>query len=357
VALFEGTWRKFRNEDGANEYMDIALEAANAVINSGQYGLFTGAGAESYLKLFDEQGDNTPECILDRRYESLVNGHDFTYRMQLNGFLPTKRLADMYLCTDGLPVDRSPLFQGYEKRTSEFENRDPRMTQTIMIPGTLSYAYLHSGQIENWPFYPQGVYTTGYIIYKYVLQNPDYQMPPYNRQQTSDRHIIRYAEVLLILAEALYEKNGSISDDDLNKTVNLLRQRAGMPTPLTNAFVTANGLNMRDELRRERTVELALEGFRRDDLRRWKTAETELVKAIRGIKIVGTEWTEPILVAGEDKNPYGLEAWQSRADAEGFLIGEAASARANFNPAKHYLLPLPAKEIQLNPNLQQNPGW
>jgi hypothetical protein len=277
--------------------------------------------------------------------------------MQQDGYLPTKQLADMYLCLDGLPVGQSPLFKGYQTLTSEFDNRDPRMPQTIMIPGTVCYAVLFSEPLEHWPFNPDRVYTTGYIINKYVAQNPNYQMPPNHSQQTFDHHIIRYAEVLLIYAEALYEKNGSISDDDLNKTINLLRQRAGLTTPLTNAFVSANNLNMRDEIRRERTVELALEGFRWDDLRRWKTAETELTKAIRGIKIVGTGWAEPILVTGEDRNPYKTPEWQSRTDAEGFIISESVSGRSTFNPEKNYLKPIPAKEIQLNPNLQQNPNW
>lgn len=109
----------------------------------------------------------------------------------------------------------------------------------------------------------------------------------------------RYAEVLLILAEALYEKNGQITDDQLDITINDLRNRANMPH-LTNAFVSANGLNMLEEIRRERTVELAFEGYRRDDLRRWGTAETVLPLAIRGVKFVGTEYQQkfPELVIG-----------------------------------------------------------
>jgi hypothetical protein len=356
IALFEGTWRKFRNDPGANEYLDIAIEAAGTVINSGQYTLFTAQGAESYRKLFIDEGDNAPECILDRRYETLVNAQSFSRECQQLGYLPTKQLADMYLCTDGLPVTKSPLFQGYKTRSSEFENRDPRMMQTIMIPGTVCYAIMFPEPVAHWPFYPDRIYTTGYIMYKYISQNPDMQVA-YIYEHSFDHHIIRYAEVLLIYAEALFEKNGSISDDDLNKTINLLRQRAGLPTLLTNTFVSANGLDMREEIRRERTVELALEDFRRDDLRRWKTAETELKKAIRGIKIVGTEWTDPILISGEDRNPFKSPELQSRTDAEGFIVSEAASARSSFNPEKHYLRPIPAKEIQLNPNLQQNPNW
>src|SRR5664280_1038407 len=104
-----------------------------------------------------------------------------------------------------------------------------------------------------------------------------------------DHHIIRYAEILLIYAEALFEKNQAISDGDLDKSINVIRSRVNMPA-LTNAFVSANGLDMRMEIRRERNVELALEDFRYDDIRRWKTAETEMVQDIKGIKIKGTEW-------------------------------------------------------------------
>jgi hypothetical protein len=354
IALYEGTWRKFRSDNEANKYLDMALEAASTVINSGKYALFTAYGEESYRLLFIDEGDNAPECILDRRYERLVNQHSFPTSLR-DEWGPTKQLADMYLCTDGLPVTQSPLFQGHETVTSEYENRDPRMTQTIIIPGTVCYAALLADPVPMWPFYPQRNYNTGYVTYKYLAQNPDYLMAPHHLEQTYDHHIIRYAEILLIYAEALYEKNGSISDEDLNKTINPLRQRAGLLTLLTNAFVTANGLDMREEIRRERTVELALEGFRWDDLRRWKTAETELPKAIRGIKIVGTEWADPNI--GEGRNIYHEADWQSRTDAEGFILSEAASGRAYFNPEKHYLRPIPAKEIQLNPNLQQNPNW
>lgn len=356
VALYEGTWRKFRNESGANDYLDIAIEASNAVITSGKHTLYKGSDELSYRLLFDEEGKDCTESILARRYQSYVSAHSWPQSMQMNGLSPTKQLADMYLCMDGLPVEISPLFEGYETRVSEFENRDPRMMQTIMIPGTEAYAPLMTGLYVHWPFYPDRVYNTGYIIWKYKCQNP-LQDVPYNNQQQFDRHIIRYAEVLLIHAEATFERTGSVSDDVLNKTINVLRDRAGLTTPLTNAFVTENGLDMRAEIRRERTVELAIEGYRRDDLKRWKTAETELVKDIRGIKIVGTEWTEPIYVNDIEMNPYRQPSWQNRTDADGFLISEAASARNGFDPNKHYRLPIPARQINLNPNLEQNPGW
>jgi len=162
--------------------------------------------------------------------------------------------------------------------------------------------------------------------------------------------------VLLINAEATFERNGTISDADLDKSINLLRTRATMPTKLTNAFVSANGLDMRTEIRRERSIELALEGFRYDDLRRWKTAETELSQDIKGIKIVGSTWTDPILISGVNKNPYKKSSWQSKTDASGFIVVESGTGRT-FDPNKHYLRPLPTKEILLNPKLEQNPNW
>jgi hypothetical protein len=157
----------------------------------------------------------------------------------------------------------------------------------------------------------------------------------------------RYGEVLLILAEALYEQNGQISDVDLDRTINVLRNRVNMPA-LTNAFVTANGLNMLDEIRRERTVELAFEGFRRDDLRRWKMAENVLPQALRGVKFVGTEYQQkyPDLNIGTD----------IQVDGAGFIVAEPAGSR-QFLP-KHYLDPLPLQQIQLSKGtLTQNEGW
>jgi hypothetical protein len=356
IALFEGTWGKYRSDANADAYLDIAIEASNGVINSGQYTLFTGMGEQSYRYLFIEQGDDASECILDRRYQRDISSHDFTHVLQMGFYLPTKKLADMYLCSDGLPIDQSPLFQGYNATTSEFQNRDPRMTMTILIPGTIISQPLYLDPVESWPFFPQRNPNTGYTIYKFFSEDPYSNSLQGNGNSSSiDFHIIRYAEVLLIYAEATLERNGSISDADLDNSVNIIRQRVSMP-PLTNAFITANGLDMKQEIRRERTIELALEGFRYDDLRRWKIAETELLQDIKGIKITGSNWTDPVIINDANKNPYADAAWQENTDADGFIICEKASARS-FAPDKHYLRPLPTREIALNPNLEQNPGW
>lgn len=354
IALFEGTWSKYRDAD-ANEYLDIAIESASNVINSNQYSLYNGLGADSYRGLFVEPGDDSPESILDDRYEMHIREQWISGSVHDNPcYLATKKLADMYLCSDGLPITQSPLFNGYNTRTSEFQNRDPRMTSTLLIPGSFVVQTLYPDPpIESWPFFPQRNGNTGYITNKYRSEDV------YSNSIQSwgfDAHIIRYAEVLLIFAEATFERNGNISDADLNKSINIIRSRVGM-IPMTNAFVTSNGLDMKQEIRRERTIELALDGFRYDDLRRWKTAEIELPQDIKGIKIIGSEWgTAPIIINGADKNPYSTTDYQSRADANGFLVVESAAGR-KFDPAKDYLRPLPTKEILINSKLLQNPGW
>lgn len=230
------------------------------------------------------------------------------------------------------------------RRSVSYENRDPRMTQTFLMPGT-DYISPQDGALTCPPQFTIRPETrTGYKLWKYMAET---SVP--SDKDVFDYHIIRYPEVLLILAEATYEKDGAISDDILNKTINVIRSRKGVEMPpLTNAFVKSNGLDMRTEIRRERTIELAFEGFRRDDLRRWKTAETELIGAIKGIKLKGSEY-ENLDVLNEG-NP-GL------TDENGFLIVEPAENR-NFVTPKHYYYSLPLDELYLNPNLApNNPGW
>ena len=354
VALFEGTWQKFHGEANANKYLDAAIAASTAVMSSTQYGLYTGSGAQSYRYLFIEAGDDSPESILDRRYARNILGQDIPYAYDQSGYNPTRKLADMYLDTTGLPITNpATVFKGYATFSSEFDDRDPRMTMTMIIPGTLTNRVFNPViKVANWPDKPQRNFNTGYILYKYMSEDATANNSGRNGDASLfefDRHLIRYAEVLLIYAEAMYEKNAAISDADLDKSINIIRNRVNMPG-LTNAFVTGNGLNMREEIRRERTIELALEGFRYDDLRRWKTAETELPQDIKGIKIKGTDW--------QTRAPYSDPVYQNRTDANGFLISES---NRKFDPLKHYWQPLPTKEVAFylasGYSLPQNPQW
>ena len=343
AALYNGTWEKYHGGGSGTDYLATAINAAETMIASNEYGIYTGSGADSYKHLFILQGDDSEEVILARRYYANRATHNWTRELWFNWMVPTKNIADLYLAKDGLPITQSAQFQGYNTLTSEFQNRDPRMSMTFVVPG--SEVFFEGGIMQ--PTYPgfsgSNATHTGYMIRKFL----DETLDAAQFRGEYDFKEFRYAEVLLILAEALYEKNGSISDADLDRTINVIRDRVSMPA-LTNAFVTTNGLDMLTEIRRERTVELAFEGFRREDLRRWKAAETVLPQSIRGVKFVGTEYQSryPDLQVGTDIH----------VDANGFIIAEPASGR-NFLP-KHYLDPIPLQQVQLsNGTLTQNPGW
>jgi hypothetical protein len=346
AALYQGTWNKYHAEGSAVPYLDAAISASEQVIGSGEYGLFIGEGSESYKYLFILKGDDSREVILAKRFyfnPTTPVTHNWTRELWFNAMIPTKNLADLYLATDGLPISQSPMFQGYNNLTSEFENRDPRMEMTFVVPGSEIFA---DGGVWA-PTFPGFTGTnatrTGYMLRKFL----DETIEATQFQGSYDFKEFRYAEVLLILAEALYERNGSIADADLDRTINLLRLRVNMP-PLTNNHVTANGLDMLEEIRRERTVELAFEGFRRLDLRRWKMGETTMPQAIRGVKFEGTEYEQqyPDLQIGSD----------IQVDEQGFIIAEPAASR-QFLP-RHYLDPIPLQQIQLSKGtLKQNTGW
>src|SRR5881296_151000 len=344
AALYQGTWLKYHGGGDPAPYLNAAISAAQQLVASGEYALYTGQGAQSYKYLFILQGDDSPEVILAFRYWAGRATHNWTRELWFNFMIPTKTLADMYLATDGLPITSSPLFQGYDSlMTVEFQNRDPRMAMTFVVPG--SDVFQEDGFQPVYPgFSGSSATRTGYMLRKFLDETVD--ATQFRGQY--DFKEFRYGEVLLILAEALYERDGQISDPGLDSTITLLRARVGMPA-LTNAFVTTYGLNMLTEIRRERTVELAFEGFRRDDLRRWKTAETEMPQALRGVKFVGTEYQrrDTSVHVGRDV----------QVDAGGFIVSDPAASRQFIAP-KHYLDPLPLQQIQLSKGtLTQNPGW
>ena len=350
IALFEGTWAKFHSgTQGGGNYLQMCIDAANQLISSGEYGIYFDqkfGTANSYRNLFIEAGEGSPESILARRYNQKLDVSHNTTRWVLTAFnSPTKQLVDMYLCTDGLPISKSTLFQGYQQMASEFKDRDPRLAQTVFTPGTL---FKNLGAVKAMiPKIGAGsnnVSKSGYQTYKFVSDLEESQLGTcyYDYME------FRYAEVLLNLAEALYEKSASISDTDLDRTINKLRDRVGMPH-LTNTLVTQNGLNMRTEIRRERTIELAFEGFRYDDLRRWKESENALPVSLLGVKYVGTEFST---TPPNNKIQIGVD---TNVDADGFVIADPKSGRT-FSQ-KLYLMPIPLDQIQLNKNLTQNPDW
>ena len=337
VALFEGTREKFFNYGTSAADLTIAIDAAGKVMANTRYGLYKNASKpdSSYFYLFQLTADGAAnkENILVRLYgQDMTNSISYTNvsrDLEQAALAPTRMMLDLYLYKDGLPVGKSPLQQAQTNTLSEFANRDPRAGITVF---NKNIWYISSRYVPNFDFTK-----TGYKLAKW-FKGTDWN----NKRSFIDFSIIRYAEVLLNYAEAQYELNGSITDADLNLTINKIRARNGTAAivPLTNAFVGANGLNMRDEIRRERTVELGFEGFRYWDLLRWKTAEVQLPMPVLGIKYFPAEMkiTSPSLTA------------------DGYLITQPAAKRA-FKPAKDYLWPIPTSELGYNPNMVQNPGW
>lgn len=344
AALYEGTRLKFHGQNGWQEHLQVAVQAASNVMGQGHslypdyrnLFLSTADGPANkeniFIKMYGESAANP--ILTHSNPRALANGANAITRNQIR----------MYLYTDGLPAFntdntpssvKSPLFVPEANETSYntiLQNRDPRLTATVFVMGENSYGRLWIPSISVGGRTSYGV-KKGYI-------NAD----DLSQRSVADRLLIRYAEVLLIYAEATYELTGAVSDEDLNKTINLLRSRVGMQVKLTNAFVTANNLSMREEIRRERAVELALEGFRYDDLIRWKTAETVLPKELLGGKFFAAEWV------GTNPNTLNL-------NANSILVVEPAASRS-FRADRDYLYPVPLNEIALSKNnVTQNPNW
>ena len=363
VALYEGTWQKFRgNEARGKELLDVAAKAAKEVINSKNFSLYTpailGDSAQKYMFILEDVKSNpagllkasNTEYIFSRRHDETLNpiGKNITKECLANAQQIAQKFAALYLCQDGLPIEKSSLylFKVDGIIAHEYQNRDNRMLYTLCVPG--GYYWSNENSRVNWTSDAADKASASIKGYSpangsgYANQKWAAERKVQTNSEGYDYPVIRYAEVLLNYAEAVYERDDAISDDDLNISLNLVRNRINKSMPkLSNNLVTANGLNMREEIRRERTVELFNEGFRIDDLKRWKTAETEMPKDFLGIKWTGTEYATKWPNVSYAKN------------SDGYIILETGRKWES----KHYLYPLPTDPLQLNPNLKQTPGW
>lgn len=363
VALFEGTWQKFSgNTARGTTLLNTAAQAALEVMESGQYSLFQpaslGDSAQKYLFILEDaksnpaglkKSDNKEYIFVTRHDETLDPiGLNITHNCFANIQYVTRKFANLYLSSNGLPVDNAnnTTFQGYATMTSEFENRDNRMRYTLMKAGRPYWR--ETNPRVTWlgdaADLASAVYTSFVPTFNSGYHNQKWctERSVTTKYEGYDFPIIRFAEVLLNYAEAVFERDGTITDADLDKSLNLVRRRVNTSMPkLSNAFVTTNSLDMRTEIRRERTIELYNEGFRLDDLKRWKTAATEMPQDLLGIKWTGTEFQTKWSSVTKSRN------------AEGALIMETGRTWAE----KNYLYPLPADQLQLNPKLTQNPSW
>ena len=326
IGLYEGTYAKYHGLSiDARGHLKVCLDACERLIRSGKHDLYP-----DFLKLFyfDGEGRNNKENVFVKIYgpngSSGVILHNNSRGLE-NAVSVTRQTIDEFLYTDGLPREKTTLKIEETMHNDVFLNRDPRMAMTFYQKGEEAYK-------DEWNTV---------------------------NKETVDKMIIRYAEILISYAEALYEYNGQITDDQLDATVNKLRARVGFDVKLTNGFVAANGLNMRDEIRRERHVEFIDENLRYDDIIRWKIAENVLPVTMLGLKYNDADnlSTQRENIQNRLTDANGMFNGKKVADQEGIYVIEQAANRS-FDANKDYLYPIPTYEIATsNGNVVQNPGW
>jgi hypothetical protein len=375
VCLFEGTFRKYHGGQGADELINLAELAAKRVIDESPYKIYsTGNPNTDYRDLFASNDAIDDEIMLTRRYSlnlDVINSinYYFTSPTQSDVGL-TKSIVDTYLLDSGLPFTSQSGYESFDF-LQESQNRDPRMSQTIRTPG---YTRI-GGSSSVLPDFSASI--SGYQIAKFVNdESQDGFQAGYQ-----DLPIFRYAEVLLIFAEAKAEL-GTLTQADLDISINVLRARVGMPglnisaansipDPMLQArYSNVSGPNVGVilEIRRERRVELVLEGFRYDDLMRWKNGKL-LEEYFKGMYFSGLGQFDL-----DGNGSFDLELFQGSPvfstpqtleiggvitlsnGTNGNLIPFADRTK-NFDESKDYLYPIPFGDIQLNPNLTQNPNW
>lgn len=359
VCLFEGTWRKYHGGSNPDLWLQEAAAAAKEIMDNGPYTLYsTGDPENDYNAIHQITADLTgvPEVMYWRRYElGIFTNHVQSYHRGYNGGA-TKSFVEDYLCTDGNPIiladgSTNPLYKGDAVFEDLFENRDPRLRQTILHPeDVLKYGY---GNFDTRP-YPRlrGMnggqrIETGYHIIK--VFDPVTSYATYNTSNTP-AIILRFAEALLNYAEAKAEL-GTITQDDLDMSINRLRDRVGMPhlglnPPMDPRYANDGVSSLIVEIRRERRIELFMEGFRYDDLRRWKQGK-KLEQPDLGIRL-------------EDMTRYaGTNVATTMVDGIPYVDVYKGTDWADpvFDESKHYLWPIPLSAISQNPNIKQNPGW
>jgi hypothetical protein len=279
----------------------------------------------------------------------------------------TKSIVDSYLLNNGQPFTSLPNYQTL-RFFDETRNRDPRMYQTIRTPG-----YRRIG--SNTAVLPDfSAAMSGYQIAKFVADvSQDGFQAGYQ-----DLPIIRFAEVLLNYAEAKAEL-GNITQNDIDISIKKLRDRVGMPNlnlaaanatpdPVLQATYPNVSSGIILEVRRERRIELVLEGFRYDDLMRWKSGKL-LENYFKGMYFSGLGafdldnngsldvelFTGSSVTNAPQKIEIGGVITLSNGN-RGNLVPFADRIK-QFNESRDYLYPIPLGDIQLNPNLVQNPNW
>ena len=403
ICLFEGTFRKYHASGSsygsqylegctisANELLQAAADAALEVMNDGPYKIHTGTvyeegGRGAYRDLFISDNPVTEEVMLaitQNRDLSVLGEANWYYNSTSYGphLSMTRSFAKTYLNADG-SIYNEKNAAGYKSFAEETTGRDARMCQTIR--GADYTRKDKSGTfVRTAP--DMSLSLTGYQYTKYVMDDSGYDN---GRTNDNDVPLMRFAEVLLNYAEAKAEL-GSITADDWSRTIGTLRRRAGitggdldqLPTVVDTYLQQTFYPNVTSpvilEVRRERAIELILEGFRMNDLKRWACGSDWQTVPWDGVYIPGLD--RPIDLNGDgtvdlyvtadaDYQKNGQyksvamilnkeqKAVQVAGDpAGGYVLGYELPRKWNDNM---YLYPVPENVILKSPELKQNPGW
>ncbi|RZM23699.1 MAG: RagB/SusD family nutrient uptake outer membrane protein, partial [Pedobacter sp.] len=337
-----------------NERYAEAAEAAKAVMDLKIYSLHNNFGT-----LFSYAGQNSPEIIWAFQYlkasrtrtHSTPNNLLSRNGMGFTNKVPSQSLVDAYMCTDGLNIDESPLFDP----KTPYVNRDPRLGFTIAVPGSIFYNFqfeTHRDSVKCWNYNTTPATRvdnqealnafatfTGYCWKKYV------DLEDRVDRTNSELNVIqiRYAEILLIYAEAKNELNQL--DQTAYDAINLIRKRPSVNMPEIAAGKSQ--VEFRSLVRKERLYELAMEGFRLSDIRRWKIADKAMTGNFYG------------------RVQKGLVAAAPQIDENGLADYTAVPNRADmriieirvFDKERDYLWPIPNLETVTNTKLVQNPKY
>lgn len=359
ICLFEGTWRKYHGLANADKWLNECVTASQDLMTNGGFSLYdTGNPINDYrYALSSTTQVGNPEVIYWRKYEALTNGH-FASRLfwAYNGGA-TKSFVDDVLCDDGLPIALSPRYQGDNTIETTFINRDLRLRQCVLNPADqvrLNYA---NDARTTYPILigqagARNQSNTGFHVVKHW--NAADEAAPRD-QHTASPPCLRLGETLLNYVEAKAVL-GTVNQADLDNTINKLRKRAGLApaayltmTPPMDPSHASDGVSaLMVEIRRERRVELFLEGFRYHDLRRWKLgrilAEPDL--GIRWDAAAIRRYPRAIVVSTIVNGVPYIDVRK-----------RTPLYPSKFDENKDYLWPIPISVISQNTNITQNPGW
>jgi len=352
VCLWEGTWRRYHGLGDELPYLQQTVSASETIMNSGNYSLYTtGNPSSDYYNLFIQTDlTSNPESILSILYRPNVLTEWYSRDITIGastGF--SKNFARSFLCTDGLPTGLSSLYKGDDSLEDEATNRDPRFKQLIATRGFVLQNHTDGSKyIFTLPQIGTDAAPTGYMPVKGLSPDP----AQWNANQgTIAGFIFRYAEILLNEAEAKAEL-GQCTQNILDNTINKLRDRVGMVHMNIGTLQKDPNSDfpslpvLLDEIRRERRIELASDGFRFDDVMRWKAGlliqNPETILGMKLIPAVAAEYP-PNQISGVQLSPNGY-------------IRVYGFTSRTWND-KMYLYPIPTQELTLNPNYKQNPGW